>query len=72
MKRVRETEKGERRERAIETERRSQSPKYFHFVSIWQPSGILMTGQSRWISRVESYTICVTAQFSSSAYIMGI
>jgi hypothetical protein len=35
MKRVRETEKDEERER--ETEGRPQSAKYFQFVPVWQP-----------------------------------
>jgi hypothetical protein len=66
MKRV-STNEGKRRKmkREIETEGRPQSAKYFHFVSIWLLSGILLTGQSR-ISRIDSSTIPVTALFSSS------
>jgi hypothetical protein len=64
MKTVSENEKDEAWER--ETEGWPQSAKYFNFVSIWQTSGILMTGQSRWISRVERSTILVTALFLSS------
>jgi hypothetical protein len=55
MKRVKKTEKYEERER----QGRPQSDKYFLFVSIWQPYGILMTGQSRRISRVEISTYLV-------------
>jgi hypothetical protein len=45
----------------------SQSAQYFHFVSIWLPSGIVMTGHSWWISHFDMSTIPMTAVFSSSA-----
>jgi hypothetical protein len=35
----------------------------FHFVSIWQSSGLVMNEQSRWISRGDKPTCFVTALF---------
>ena len=61
MDKVKKTEKDEEREREIEKR------QIFPFVPIWQPFSILMTGQSRWFSRVENSTIPLTALFSSSA-----
>ena len=66
MKRVRKTEKDEERDRGNTTNLQI----LLNFVSIWQPSGILMTGQSRWISRFESSSLPMTTLFSSKVRIL--
>ena len=53
---------GEKRREVI-----AQSNNQILFVSTWQPSVIVMTDQSRWISRADRSAIPVTALFSSSA-----
>ena len=62
MKRIRKAVEMKR-----EGEVKAQSTNQIHFVSTWQPSGIVMTDQSRWISRADRSAIAVTALFSSSA-----
>lgn len=54
-------------ERWRETEGIPQISKYFFILC---PSGILMTGQSRWISRTERSSILMTTQFLSKVRIL--
>jgi hypothetical protein len=57
-------ENGERR-KEMKREVNPQSTKYFHFVSIWLPSWIVMTDQSPSISRADRSAILVMALFYS-------
>jgi hypothetical protein len=59
-----ENKENEERRKKMKREVKPESAKYCYFVSTW-PSWIVMTDQSRWISRADRSAILVTALFYS-------
>jgi len=59
---------GRKRRRQGEDQTVPVTGEIFYFVSIWQPSWILMSSQPRWSCHVNRFTIPVTALFSSGSH----
>jgi hypothetical protein len=62
---MKKEERKQRKRRKGEDKNVPVTGEILYFVSIWQPSWILMTGQPWWSRHVDRSTIPVTALFSS-------